>query len=202
MASLAKVVDLCWQGFSPVVGTIPEAFDLNRVSDSFDLVIAINVIEHVPNPGLLVAEASSLLNPCGRGRFICPNYAFPYEPHFGIPTLFSKTATGRVMQRRIHGSTIADPEEFWSDLSWPTLSRLRRDLARRGVVHEFGRSGLLSYSNRLSGPQFLKRKGRIFDFLAGRSKTPLKLALRTIPLTIAPIIDLTTHGVRSDAACR
>lgn len=199
MASLSKTVESCWKGVSPVVETIPEAFDLNRVSGSFDLVIAINVIEHVPNPSLLVAQASSLLRPGGRGRFICPNYAFPYEPHFGFPTLFGKAATGKVMRRRIHGSSLLDPEEFWSNLSWPTLIKLRRELSRRGVQHKFSRDGLLSYSKRLADPQFLARKGNFFGFVAAQSMKPLELALRITPLMIAPIIDLTTYGVRSES---
>lgn len=198
MATLAKAADSCWQGVLPVVETIPEPFDLSLVSGFFDLVIAINVIEHVPNPAVVVAEASSLLNPGGRGRFICPNYAFPYEPHFGFPTLFGKAATGKVMRHRIQDSSLLDPEDFWSDLSWPTLIKLRRDLSRRGVNHNFGRDGLLSYSKRLADPQFLSRKGRFFGFLASRSAKPVEFALRIIPLMVAPIIDLTTYGVRSE----
>lgn len=202
MSSLSMVVDTCWKGVPPVVQTIPHTFDLSRVRGTFDLVLAINVIEHVPDPSLLISEASSLIRLGGRGRFICPNYAFPYEPHFSIPTLFGKRATARVMNRRIRGSSFPDAEEFWRNLSWPTVCSLHRELARRQVPHTFGRDGLLFYAKRLADPQFLSRKGRFFGLLAGGSITALELILKVAPLAVAPIIDLTTYGSRADPSSR
>ena len=159
-----------------------------------DLVFGVNVIEHVTDPGQMLLDATGLLGPSGRARFICPNYAFPYEPHFGFATLWSKSITGRWHRRAIAESgAIPSPEAFWVDLSWPTQRGLRRVLTDAGVKHGFSRSCLLSYVGRLDDPAFTARKGWLFESVVTRLRSPLKVGLGFIPLAVAPIIDLTMY---------
>jgi 2-polyprenyl-3-methyl-5-hydroxy-6-metoxy-1,4-benzoquinol methylase len=49
----------------------------------FDFIFSINVMEHLKNPYLVLDQMVSTLKNGGRYRFFCPNYDFPYEPHFG-----------------------------------------------------------------------------------------------------------------------
>lgn len=86
---------------------------------NFDFVICVNVLEHVPDYMSLIAQALERCSPSGYARFICPNYAFPYEPHFNIPTLWNKNLTGKIFAKLIASgkSGISDPVEMWSDLS-------------------------------------------------------------------------------------
>ena len=63
-----------------------------------------NVMEHVEDPALAVDRLTAMLVPGASYRFLCPNYLFPYEPHFNMPTFGSKALTERLMRRRIEGT--------------------------------------------------------------------------------------------------
>ena len=93
-------------------------------------------------------------------RFVCPNSAFPYEPHFGIPTLFSKALTERVFRRRILASPIvADPCGTWTSLNWISVASVRR-IAREsfGVEPEFDRTVLDRYVRRAIADSSFQRR--------------------------------------------
>lgn len=49
----------------------------------FDFIFSINVMEHLKNPYPILLQMVSTLKNGGKYRFFCPNYDFPYEPHFG-----------------------------------------------------------------------------------------------------------------------
>jgi 2-polyprenyl-3-methyl-5-hydroxy-6-metoxy-1,4-benzoquinol methylase len=49
----------------------------------FDFIFSINVMEHLKNPYTVLLQMVSTLENGGKYRFFCPNYDFPYEPHFG-----------------------------------------------------------------------------------------------------------------------
>lgn len=49
----------------------------------FDFIFSINVMEHLKNPYPVILQMVSTLENGGKYRFFCPNYDFPYEPHFG-----------------------------------------------------------------------------------------------------------------------
>ena len=49
----------------------------------FDFIFSINVMEHLNNPYSVLLQMEDALKPGGIYRFFCPNYDFPYEPHFG-----------------------------------------------------------------------------------------------------------------------
>ena len=198
MAILADVVQDVWRSPAGSVTVRHERFTLDRVTPgTFAFALAANVIEHVPDPVALVADATSSLAPGGHARFVCPNYAFPYEPHFGFPTAFAKRLTGRWHAHAIRTSTtIPDPVAFWDDLSWPTARSLHRALRARGIEHELSRAVVEGYVERLRDPTFLDRKGAFFGTLADALRLPLSAAVRLVPLAVAPVIDLTTHAPR------
>ena len=65
-----------------------DALDLPFAEGSFDLVTILNVIEHVPDYRLALAEAIRVLKPDGHLYIICPNYAaFRREAHYLVPWL-------------------------------------------------------------------------------------------------------------------
>ena len=136
------------QGSAPKLDSIKaEQLDRDR---EFDYAFSINVMEHVDDVALVLRRVWSALRPGASYRFVCPNYAFPYEPHFGIPTLFSKALTERVFRRRILASPIvADPRGTWTSLNWISVASVRR-IAREslGVEPEFDRMVLDRYVRR------------------------------------------------------
>jgi 2-polyprenyl-3-methyl-5-hydroxy-6-metoxy-1,4-benzoquinol methylase len=49
----------------------------------FDIIFSINVMENLKDPYSVLIQMNSALKFGGKYRFFCPNYDFPYEPHFG-----------------------------------------------------------------------------------------------------------------------
>ena len=50
----------------------------------FDFIFSINVMEHVKELDLAFEAITRVLHPEGQWVNSCPNYYFPYEPHYGI----------------------------------------------------------------------------------------------------------------------
>ena len=51
----------------------------------FDFAFSINVMEHVDDVAMVLRRVWAALRPGATYLFVCPNYSFPYEPHFDIP---------------------------------------------------------------------------------------------------------------------
>src|SRR6185436_18124935 len=93
----------------------------------FKFAFSVNVMEHIEAPDAAIERVSASLAPGGSYRFLCPNYLFPYEPHFNIPTFGSKRLTERLLRRRIHSNTRAnDPTGLWKSLNWITVPQVKR----------------------------------------------------------------------------
>jgi len=99
--------------------------------NQYDFAFSINVMEHVGDVACVVDRVSESLRPMGVYHFTCPNYLFPYEAHFNIPTLFSKQLTEFFLKRYIHCSQkMPDPLGTWRSLNWISVPQLRK-IARR-----------------------------------------------------------------------
>jgi 2-polyprenyl-3-methyl-5-hydroxy-6-metoxy-1,4-benzoquinol methylase len=53
-----------------------------KFESNFDFIFSINVMEHLKNPYTVLLQMVKTLKNNGTYRFFCPNYDFPYEPHF------------------------------------------------------------------------------------------------------------------------
>ena len=189
---MREVLLSAWKGNLPDVtyldGRLEDFPDLDR---DFDSAVAIMVLEHVPDYPNLIGEVVDHLRPGAKARFICPNYAFPYEPHFNIPTAFSKSFTEFFIGSRLGGTFrgIEDSRNFWEDLSWPTYHGIRKVLEDSPLSHRFGREASLAYVERLGSQEFLARKGPMFRVMGVLSGL-LKLVGKVLPLALLPIIDV------------
>ena len=55
------------------------------VHGRFEVVFSANVLELVPDLVSALERMQSVPAEGGVQRHVCPNYAFPYEPHFFVP---------------------------------------------------------------------------------------------------------------------
>jgi 2-polyprenyl-3-methyl-5-hydroxy-6-metoxy-1,4-benzoquinol methylase len=123
----------------------------------FDFIFSINVLEHIPElPGALRGMAS-VLAPGGRMWHTCPNYLFPYEPHYGIPLLpVFPRATSVLLPRRI----VRD--ELWRSLNFITYFRLKRLARANGLTAVFLKGTMANALKRLdSDAEFAARQSGI-----------------------------------------
>ncbi|CAB3637765.1 class I SAM-dependent methyltransferase [Trinickia soli] len=163
------------------------------IVDRFDYAFSVNVMEHVGDVARVLEKVYASLKPGGTYRFICPNYAFPYEPHFNIPTLFSRKLTERVMSRRIMTSkNVVDPAGTWASLNWITVGQVRSICRERLRTNPaFDRRIFDVYLSRmLSRDQFTERRGRLFSrVLSGLGRLRLTALAALIPVRWLPVMD-------------
>jgi 2-polyprenyl-3-methyl-5-hydroxy-6-metoxy-1,4-benzoquinol methylase len=105
---------------------------LNRAQHGeFDLIFSINVLEHIPDLAGAMAAMEGVLAPSGSMIHLCPNYAIPYEPHFGIPLV----PLAPRLTALLFPSIARDPT--WPSLNFVTYRQIRRLARRSGLSTTF-----------------------------------------------------------------
>jgi SAM-dependent methyltransferase len=180
-------------GVAPRVLAIPaeELKDRNKYNFAF----SVNVMEHVADARLVILRTVSSLLPGGSYRFVCPNYTFPYEPHFNIPTLFTKGITEFFFKTQIYGSLkIPDPVGTWRSLNWITVSSIRgiaRSISEAEVI--FQNDLLVTMISRVTfDPLFSARRSLwLVKILRSATELGLHKLCKFIPLSFQPLMDCT-----------
>jgi SAM-dependent methyltransferase len=174
------------QGFAPNVLPIPVE-DLDQQS-KFDFAYSINVMEHVGNFAVALERVGRAIRPGCEYRFMCANYLFPYEPHFNIPTLFSKSLTEKLFRRRIYANTrVGDAAGVWKSLNWITVPKVERAVRNlSGVSVSFDRSMLEAVLLRAVGDrEFSERRS---PWVRGLAKGAVGLGLHRLGKWIPPFM--------------
>jgi cyclopropane fatty-acyl-phospholipid synthase-like methyltransferase len=163
------------------------------VADVHDFAFSINVMEHVGDVSAVIERVAASLRQGARYRFTCPNYAFPYEPHFNMPTLFSKSLTERWLGKHIFGNQhLDDPVGTWRSLNWITVGQIARIVGRHANLRvRFRRDLLTSTLERVvRDPQFAARRSAVMRIgIATLVRTGLHRLPAALPASMLPIID-------------
>ena len=128
----------------------------------FDLGYSLNVLEHVEDWRTALDAICGVLAPTGQLVASCPNYALPYEPHFGIPLVpFRPALTSRLV------SDDTSSSDLWQSLNWITHRQLSRWARDRPATVSFERALLTRVSDRLNDDaEFRKRHGGLLRGIA------------------------------------
>lgn len=172
-----------------LIDTPIERFSL---TECFDYVYSINVFEHIVDVEHGLSNAYLSLRHGGILRVYCPNYHFPYEPHFNIPTLFDKRLTEIVFRSSIESSQMPYAKDTWDALNWINVSQVRR-LFRQHFDNAPLFNRLATYqivSRVLCDPQFMARRSKWLSTLLQSldSMEMLKL-FKFFPIRLAPVMD-------------
>ena len=189
------------------LGCLPGVVDLPAEvfveKNNYDFAFSVNVMEHVNDVPRVMANIAACLVAGASYRFTCPNYLFPYEPHFNIPTLFSKVLTEKVFYRHIFESqNMPDPAGTWESLNWIDVRQVRRVAAGlKGISASFNRSQLVSTLERVAVDEsFASRRSPVMrSALLWFVRLHLHQLFRFVPAVFQPIMDcrlqkLTTLG--------
>jgi SAM-dependent methyltransferase len=158
------------------------------------LAFSMNVMEHVDAPDAVLARVSAVLLPGASYRFLCPNYLFPYEPHFNIPTFGSKALTRRLMRHRIEENAgVDDPAGVWRSLNWITVPQVRRMAATDESLLASFQTGTLVWmlERAVSDAEFARRRaGWMVAAVRALGKVGLLSLAALVPATFQPIMDV------------
>lgn len=167
------------QGFAKFEATLSriealfQNLDIHRVpiedfvrpqgAPGFDLIISINVFEHLDDWRLAVDRTAALLNEGGRIIILCPNYAVPYEPHFAIPIIGGPRLTRRLFRNRIAAvEKLADSAGLWESLNFISVPALKSHCRTRGIDVDFDRGVMARMLGRLdTDAEFARRQSAV-----------------------------------------
>lgn len=159
----------------------------------FHYTFSINVFEHIRDVELGLANAYRSLRPEGAMRVYCPNYHFPYEPHFNIPTLFSKRLTEMALRGVIlESKRVPEAKETWEGLNWINVSRVRRFFRERFAAKPVfnARATYLIAARIMSDPEFAARRSSWMSHgLKAMRATGLLHLFKLVPAVAAPVMD-------------
>jgi SAM-dependent methyltransferase len=174
---------------------IEKFFDAER----FDYIFSINVFEHIHDVEQALANAYLSLKHRGALRIYCPNYHFPYEPHFNIPTLINKKLTGYFLRNLIAASSrMPQPKETWDGLNWINASQVNKFLhARFGNRPIFNQLATYRIIVRfLNDAQFSKRRPKwAAGLLWAINQVGLLNLFKLCPVKFSPVMDFRLERV-------
>jgi len=120
-----------------------KAEQINPLGEKYDLVFSNNVLEHINDVDAAFKKMGSCLNNSGVMRHCCPNYAIPYEPHYGIPLLpFMEKYTTFLMPNIRN-------EELWRSINFISAKEVRRICKKHSYVIDFDRETTYKSISRL-----------------------------------------------------
>jgi SAM-dependent methyltransferase len=157
---------------------LPAAELSPQAHGKFDFIYSVNVLEHIPLLEEALAAMGSVLTNGGKMLHTCPNYAVPYEPHFGVALVpFVPRLTGPLFRKHGH-------DELWNSLNFLTASRIKR-ICRGNALEVSFQPGVLhqTFLRLDQDPEFLKRQSNILVVNLFRSlkATGLLELLRFLP---------------------
>ncbi len=173
---------------------IDEPAESLGVKSSFDYAFSVNVMEHVEDVSKTLSNIYSGLKIGSCYRFTCPNYLFPYEPHFNMPTLFSKRLTGWFFRERIiNFSNLPDPLGTWKSLNWINTFQVSRVVARIGNFNlKLSKDALYQVFERMTLDSKFAGRRSLFvrNFISVVVMLRLHVLLKLIPTFIQPVMNV------------
>lgn len=160
------------------VSVINETAELVKFpqDSKFDFIISNNVLEHVQDYERALKNLSECLSESGMMIHSCPNYTFPYEPHFGSPLIpFFPRLTKFVIPKRISKSGL------WQSLNFISARQLKKIFCDSDSVVLFKRGQMAKSFIRLSEDEEFKKRHSALGRIAA-SKIFLAIMKRTLNL--------------------
>ncbi len=159
----------------------------------FDFAYSINVMEHVDDIEKAISNVVKGLVVGACYRFTCPNYFFPYEPHFNIPTLFSKVLTEKFLGWKIFGKdSMQDPIGTWNSLNWINAIQVRKIVRKQaGLDLKFNRTILVTTFERIAtDPLFRERRSPLIrNLILILLRLQIYKLFGLLPAIFQPIMD-------------
>lgn len=130
---------------------------------SFDLIFSFNVFEHLQDQYNYIKRIDNLLSVSGKSVILCPNYDFPYEPHFIIPIIRNKETTFKLFKKKIINHEKKTGEiGLWNGLNFCSKKKLSNFLNSNNFNFNFDVSIKERFFRRIDEDQssyFKKRQG-------------------------------------------
>jgi 2-polyprenyl-3-methyl-5-hydroxy-6-metoxy-1,4-benzoquinol methylase len=167
--------------------------------DNFDFIFSINVMEHLSDPYSVLLQMEDALKPGGTYRFFCPNYDFPYEPHFGKWIFARKNQAFYLKPIFLSASKIDLIDSFglYQSINYLTLRKLSLFSRENGLSFKINKNAfheILIRSIVDSGLQ--DRHTSLYKAVLILEKLGLLRLAKYFPPSFQPIIDISIVKIK------
>ena len=117
-----------------------EPYEEHKSETKYDLIYCVNVFEHVNDWRHFLNWAADNLNEGGVFFVLCPNYGFPYEPHFRIPIIFNKSLTHQLFKNyigRFEKNMDSGTFGLWNSLNFVKKKEVRKFFNQTELSQKF-----------------------------------------------------------------
>jgi hypothetical protein len=133
----------------------------------------------------------------GRYRFFCPNYDFPYEPHFG-KWLFVRKDRAFFLQKRRGGSSIISVEEtlgLYKSLNFVTLKKIEEFSKTNKIRINANPYAFYNLAERVKHDHEIKRRHpALAKIIKMISILNLHIVAKLIPKYYQPVMDVEVYS--------
>jgi 2-polyprenyl-3-methyl-5-hydroxy-6-metoxy-1,4-benzoquinol methylase len=176
---------------------IESPIEKSQFQNKFDFIFSINVMEHLKDPFSVVIHLMKYLNKFGKIRFFCPNYDFPYEPHFQR-WLFTRRNEAFYLPISRAKSKLIDASEWanvYCSLNFLTLSKLDKFFSAANIQYEYNKNTLRDLLQRAVDDAELQNRHKMITYgLKLVVKFRMIGLINLLPKKFWPVIDIEIYG--------
>ena len=164
-----------------------------QFENKFDFIFSINVMEHLEDPYSITVHLMKFLKNSGKLRFYCPNYDFPYEPHFQKWLVYRRNKAFYLPLSRAKSRFINPSERVnvHRSLNFLTVAKLEKFFSKANISHTLNNDALRDLLKRVEFDVQLQNRHRLITFVV---KFLVKFRMiglvNLLPKRFWPIIDI------------
>ena len=165
--------------------------------NEFDFIFSINVMEHLEKPYLVLNQIQRILKPGGKYRFFCPNYDFPYEPHFGKILWIRKKGSFYLEFNKIRTLELGNIDSIglYNSLNFLTVAKLQDFARESNLLLTFNRdASYLLLQRSVSDPGLRTRHRRFVPIVDFLDKINFIGFIKHLPTRFQPVMDVTLNN--------
>lgn len=175
------------------INLIKSPIEESEFNHKFDFIFSINVMEHLKNPYVVLKQMVDALKPAGKYRFFCPNYGFPYEPHFGKWLLLRRNKAFFLQESRINSSIVSKVEALglYRSINFITFKQVQNFSKINSLTMNANNDAFYNLISRAILDQELRKRHRgpaIFIKLMTVMK--FQFLAKLIPKCYQPVMDI------------
>jgi SAM-dependent methyltransferase len=166
----------------------------------FDFIFSINVMEHLNDPYSVLIQMDRALKIGGKYRFFCPNYDFPYEPHFGKWIFSRKNDAFHLKPKFANESKIdlIDSNGLYLSINYLTQRKIKSCLTKHNLVFQSNRNAFYEILVRSLDDSGLQGRHRtLYKTVLLMKRIGLLGLARLFPDNLQPVIDMTILKVKA-----
>jgi SAM-dependent methyltransferase len=170
-----------------------EACEFNH---EFDFIFSINVMEHLENPFSVLLQMTDALKPAGSYRFFCPNYDFPYEPHFSKWLWLRRNASFYLESSRAKGLKLGtlEQKDLYESLNFITLRSITRFCQSNQIRFSCNKYAFYNLPDRVSEDRELaERHGYLGTIVIFMHRLKFHALAKVVPRKVQPVMDVTVQ---------